>query len=430
MPLRASSIDELRPLTALCRTGQLFEVEAWVRQGKPIALAESVLSRSKHHHPLLVAMTSGFHSMVEVLLKAGAPSSDRGYSALSHAIDMGRPDLAKLLLKYGANADEVSMCSVIERGCRPEVVDMFLAAGKNLVDEEPIAWGLINCIRPTLGLLKRFVEKQPELMCQVDTALRYHAKKGNEKWVALTLWAGGNPLARGPDDLDQAYYDDEDPGMNAVELAAFYDRFEVLQQRKMLRAIEASATDAAGLRRVCWTSNARILELFLQRGHSPTRLPDKGTETIKSIVQGMESQVWLDRIHFGNYDRKLPGDTSGARDRMALLHMLVAHGARWLPEDKYAIGDVRKPLLRLVPAFSMEFAWLMKRYGAARRADVTALFATPTMRRHLSGQRTDLERIVNGIPQEIAAAPPPTQAVERPEQEISTAEATEGRPYT
>jgi len=413
----------------MCRAGHLFEVQAWVRQGKPIALAEGVLSRSKHHHPLLVAMNSGFHSMVEVLLDAGAPASDRGYSALSHAIEMGRPDLAQLLLKHGANATEVSMCTVIEHGCRPEVVDMFLAAGKNLIDEEPIAWGLINCIRPTLGLLKRFVAKQPELMRQVDTALRYHTKKGNEKWVALTLWAGGNPLARGPDDLDQDYYDDEYPGMNAVELAAFYDHFEVLQQRKMLRAIEASTTDTAVFLRVCRTGNARILELFFQRGHSPTRLPDKGTEAIENVVQGMESQLWLDRLHFGTYDRKLPADSSGARDRMALLHMLVAHGARWLPEDKYAIGDVRKPLLRLVPAFSMEFAWLMKRYGAARRADVSALFATPTMRRHLSGERTDLERIVNGIPQEIAATPR-TQAAERPAQEIPSPAAAEDNANT
>jgi ankyrin repeat protein len=214
MPPHASTVDELRPLTALCRTGQLFAVQEWVRQGKPIALAEGVLSRSKHHHPLFVSMSSGFHSMVEVLLKAGAPASCRGYSALRHAIEMDRTDLVQLLLLHGAKADEVSMCSVIESGCRPEVVDMLLAAGRNLIDDQPIAWGLIHCIRPTLGLLKRFVGKQPELMRQVDIALRYHAKEGNEKWVALTLWAGADPLSRGPYDLDQDYYDDEYPGMS------------------------------------------------------------------------------------------------------------------------------------------------------------------------------------------------------------------------
>jgi len=332
------------------------------------------------------------------VLKAGAPASCRGYSALRHAIEMDRTDLIQLLLLHGAKADEVSMCSVIESSCRPEVVDMLLGAGRNLIDDQPIAWGLIHCIRPTLGLLKRFVGKQPELMRQVDIALRYHAKEGNEKWVALTLWAGADPLSRGPYDLDQDYYTDEYPGMSAVEVAALYERFEVLQQKKMLLAIEASATDTEGFLTVCRTSNGRILELFLRRGHSPARLPDKGTKAIESVVAGMLSQTWIDRLRLGIYDRSLPGDTSSARDRMAMLHMLVAHGARWMPEDKQAIADVRKPLLRLVPAFSMEFAWLMKQYGAARRTDVRDLLSSPTMRRHLSGERTSLERIMDGIP--------------------------------
>jgi hypothetical protein len=115
----------------------------------------------------------------------------------------------------------------------------------------------------------------------------------------------------------------------------------------------------------------------------------------------MAMQLLLERVRSGSYDSKQPGDSSAARDRMALLHMLVAHGARWMPEDKKAIGDVRKRLLKLVPAFSMEFAWLMKRYGAARRTDVRDLLTSPTMRRHLSGVRTSLERILNGIPEEV-----------------------------
>jgi hypothetical protein len=314
---------------------------------------------------------------------------------------MGRTDLVRLLLQHAANADEVSMCSVIEHGCRPEVVDMLLAAGKNLIDEEPIAWGLINCVHPTLGLVKRFVAKQPDLMRQVDIALRYHAKNGNEKWVALTLWAGGDPLARGPDDLDQDFYSDEYPGMSAVEVAAFYDQFEVLQQKKMLRAIEACTADTEVLLTVCRTGSSRIFALFLQRGHSPALLPDRGSKAIENAVDGMAMQVMLERMRFGNYDSKQPRDSSGARDRMALLHMLIAHGARWMPENKHAIGHVRKPFLKLVPAFSMEFAWLMKQYGAARRADVRDLLTTPTMRRHLSGERVSLQRVLDGIPEEV-----------------------------
>ena len=383
--------------------GQLFEVQEWIRQGKPIALAEDVVSRSKHHHPLLVALSSGFHSMVELLLQAGAPTSHRGNSALAFAIEMGRPDLVKLLLKHGADASKVPMWSVIDRGCRLDVIDMLLAAGKNLVDDRPIAWGLIHCIRPTLGLLKRHVAKQPELMRQADFALRYHAKQGNQKWVALTLWAGADPLARGPDDLERDEVDGY-LGMNAVELAALYGQFEVLQQKPMLHAIEACLADTEVFLSVCRTGNSRALELFLQRGHSPARLPDRGTKAIESVVSAMALQPLFDRARYGGYDNKLPADSSGARDRMALLHMLVANGARWMPEDKQATGHVRRSLLKLVPAFAMEFAWLMKQYGAARRADVHELMGAPSMRRHLSGERTSLERILEGIPEDVAAS--------------------------
>ncbi len=167
---------------------------------------------------------------------------------------------------------------------------------------------------------------------------------------------------------------------------------------------------------VCSTGKSRILELFLQRGHSPARLPDRGTKAIESVVSGMAMQLLFERVRYGGYDSKLPGDCSGARDRMALLHMLVANGARWIPEDKQAIGGVRRSLLRLVPAFAMEFAWLMKQYGAARRADVRDLLGAPSMRRHLAGERTSLERILAGIPEEIA--PSNTAPVEtRPTQE-------------
>jgi len=397
----ASSVDELRPLTELCRMGQLFEVQEWIRQGKPIALAEGVVSRSKHRHPLLVALSSGFHSMVELLLQAGSPTSHRGNSALAFAIEMGRPDLAKLLLKHGADASQVPMWSVIDRGCRLDVIDMLLAAGKNLVDDRPIAWGLIHCIRPTLGLLKRHVAEHPELMRQVDLALRYHAKQGNQKWVALTLWAGADPLARGPDDLDREE-DGDYPGKNAVELAAFYDQFEVLQQKPMLRAIEACVADTEVFLSVCSTGNSRVLDLFLKRGHSPARLPDRGTQAIENVVSAMAMQPLFDRIRYGGYDNKEPADTSGARDRMALLHMLVANGARWMPEDKQAIGHIRRSLLKLVPAFAMEFAWLMKQYGAARQADVRDLLGAPSMRRHLAGERTSLDRILAGIPEEVS----------------------------
>jgi len=134
--------------------------------------------------------------MVDLLLQAGAPTSHRGNSALGFAIEMGRPDLPKLLLKHGAEASLVPMWSVIDRGCRLDVIDMLLAAGKNLVDDRPIAWGLIHCIRPVLGLPKRHVAEQPELLRQADFALRTAYSESSGKVWSYRLALRLNKLGR------------------------------------------------------------------------------------------------------------------------------------------------------------------------------------------------------------------------------------------
>jgi hypothetical protein len=35
---RAQTQEEIKPLLELCRTGKLFEVQEWVRTGKPVNL--------------------------------------------------------------------------------------------------------------------------------------------------------------------------------------------------------------------------------------------------------------------------------------------------------------------------------------------------------------------------------------------------------
>jgi hypothetical protein len=363
---------------------------------------------------------------VEVLLEAGAPTCDRSYAALQHAVELRRPDLAALLLRHGASASDVSLCDVIGNGCDTSLIDVLLAAGANLVDEEPIAWGLINCIWPTLKLVKQHVTAAPTLALQVNTALRHHAHEGNAKWVSLTLWAGGDPLARGPYDLGQDWYDEAHPGENAVELAASRGHVEVLQQSKMRTAIRSSAGAGDGLlTEACRSSNCEVIDAVIRAGHSPRTMPDGGSACVERVVDGMVFDVMLDHARLGYYGSGRPNDSSGARSRMGVLHSLLAHGARWQPTSKDAIARVRKSLLKLAPAFSMEFAWLMKRFGAARRGDVRELLTTAAMRRHLSEQKADLTRLVDGIPEVLSTttqpSAPPTPTPIRPRTAVQAA---------
>ena len=90
----------------------------------------------------------------------------------------------------------------------------------------------------------------------------------------------------------------------------------------------------------------------------------------------------------------------GALERMKMLHMLVAHGAKWLPADKHTIADARRNLLKMAPAYALEFAWLMQTYRAARRKDMEELFRTPAIARLLARDRDRLSQIVAGVPEE------------------------------
>ena len=401
----ASSPEELVELVELCRAGKLFDVQKWVAQGKSVTPAGPAKGKGATRNPLRIAMEKGFHSMVQVLLEAGAPWRAGNYKALDDAVEMRRPDLATLLIQHGAQVADISMAYVLEMW-HPEMVELFLANGASLVRGNPVACALIYKMRPALGLLKRFAD-DPAVMKQGAAALRYHAGEGNTKWVSLLLWAGADPWARGPyrleqldeEDCDDGEADDEE-GLSAFEWAAFRGKIDVLGQRGMLKAMAANPSSAAKLiADACHASDCTVLSWLLKRGYRADALADRGSDAINSLLGSMSweypvvsSPTWLSSPSAGGLD------SSHARERMKMLHMLVAHGAQWLPVDKNTIGHARRNLLKMAPKYLLEFAWLMRRYRAARRADVEELMRTPSVARLLGPDRGKLNQIVAGIP--------------------------------
>jgi hypothetical protein len=276
------------------------------------------------------------------------------------------------------------------------MVELFLSHGADLVHDKPIAWALIHNVRPALGLLKRFAPTQPELMQQADLALRHHARRGSRRWVALMLWVGADPWARGPDEIDEAADEDADleDYPNAVEHLVSGGNIEVLKQKKALIMCEAGdPTKARLLEQACHAGDGQVLSLLIECGHSPRNLADLGTSAITRLLHAIGWEF--------TYHHAVPwsaGDTERAKERMRMLHILVANGGMWLPDDKRLIADLRKSMLKLRPPYILEFAWLMQRYGAARRRDVAELLRTPAMRRLLSDRLGRLNALVDGIP--------------------------------
>jgi len=90
---------ELKELIQLIRHGRLYDVQGWIRDGKPIRLpAEGHFILT----PMQAAIRTGFHSMVDVMLEA--LSKEENMDDLLHeAVRMNRLDLIQLVHRYGAN---------------------------------------------------------------------------------------------------------------------------------------------------------------------------------------------------------------------------------------------------------------------------------------------------------------------------------------
>src|SRR3954471_2936085 len=102
MARRQALPDDLKQLCALCRAGKLFAVQEWIGAGRRYRLPEGHFTTS----PLRISIQSKFHSLVEVLLKAGVNQEEKN-DALLRAVWDRNLDIIQLLREYGAD-----ICSV------------------------------------------------------------------------------------------------------------------------------------------------------------------------------------------------------------------------------------------------------------------------------------------------------------------------------
>lgn len=406
--------DGLEPLRQMCREGRLFDVQQWLRQGHPLALKVLPPRRNRRNGPLCIALDKGFHSLVQVLLEAGTSIEEGDYHALYHAVELRRRDLVELLIGHGAKVQDISMQTVVATWDR-KLVDMFIANGANLIDDKPIAWGLVNKIRITLGVFKQYARQYPELKEQVDIALRHHAGEGNAKWVALCLWAGADPWSRGPDeapDWDASvydrHYDDEDEDYEptyrtAVELAVMRGNREVLEQKKFLTAPDPKRPASMQVfDHIWWLRDSGAVKLLLEHGHNPSLYKDRCSNLITHLL------CTLDRDIFESRDRQVRRDidTYRAEQQLEMIQLLVAEGALWQPKDNDEIKLVRQTLIQMAPKYTYEFVQVVHDYQAARRRDLEELVRTQTMVQILKRRSRQIPALIAGLPEELGGNAP------------------------
>jgi len=374
---RTETYEEIKPLIDLCKAGKLFEVQEWIVSGKPVNGPQSV-SGYRRKGPLEVAINLGFHSLVQILLEGGADIKEPRYNPLQHALWNKRLDLIELLVVYGADYHSVDMEEVFDTW-QPDIMRWFIEHGADVETGNPLAQALCNRIRTSLGIFRSYKDRFSSFQEQANIALRYHCREGNLKWVSLTLWAGADPYAKGPD----SWHEDPDPenDQNALELAAGYENFDVFNLKKI--RLDPANSDLTGiLLEACRTKNSNFLEKLLKKGFNPGEYENNGTPLIKALLTSMSWYFDSKRWDIWSTDRtsKRDMDNEESREKIKMIHMLVKYGAKWFPKDRSEIGEARRSLLKMKPDYTVEFIWIMSKYNASKREDIEELIRTASIR--------------------------------------------------
>ena len=90
MARRPDLSEDVQQLVSLIRSGKLFALQDWIKAGKRIRSSEICDDRA---HILCLAAKTGFHSILEELLKAGGWGLDELTELLAQFHDRCSPDL-------------------------------------------------------------------------------------------------------------------------------------------------------------------------------------------------------------------------------------------------------------------------------------------------------------------------------------------------
>src|SRR5437660_522536 len=131
--------DDLKELCALCRSGKLFAVQKWIREGRSCRMPPGSFSTS----PIRVSIERRFHSLVEVLLQENVVDQEQKNDALLRAVDGRNLDLIELLVQYGADSRVVDWKTVLWSR-HPGILRFFIAHGLDFETDYAIARAFQN----------------------------------------------------------------------------------------------------------------------------------------------------------------------------------------------------------------------------------------------------------------------------------------------
>lgn len=361
---KTTTLGDLAELHELCRAGRLYEVEEWIRSGRPLQLdAHSGPGRRKFVSALELALESGNHSLALLLLSNGIDPNIAPASPLDIALRVRRWDLVDLLLEWGADPHRVDLSEVFG-SYRLDLYQRFWDLGVNLTEGHALAEFLIEHqgAKPAFGFAKRH-RTDPRIQRELNVALAYHAGAGNEKGVALCLWAGADSHAPActlrfgrrcvhtiPAD-EREDKDDEEPLWSPIDEAVRAGDVAILKRLKPDPALD-DLDELYG-----WARDRYVIDYLM--GIAPPIDPNRV----------LQHRLW--RIGWFDDDWRA----------MDTLKALFEAGLRWTNPSKEAAAGMRHILLHLGDAAFMEVVALLAQGDHCAPEILREIGRTPAMQK-------------------------------------------------
>jgi hypothetical protein len=358
--------DDLRELCGLCREGRLFAVQEWLKSGKRFQPPQG----NYRITPFSAAIETGFHSLIEIFLRAGIDQEEKD-RALDRVTSDRKPGLVELLHKYGADPLTVAAETIIGSG-HPVIIRWFVNHGMDLETGNPITYAFRWGRRGFLGIYLEVRDRVPSASRQAAMALRYHAGEGSLKWVSLLLWAGVDPRLEVPSVDSRDDSDDEDK-RSALSEAVLRGKVDVVEK---FRPDPSKDDCGALLRDAAIACNPELMEMVLRIGNAqiPISAANEALETALHML------CWrLDpSMAWGYYG------TGHAESVLKCIGLLGAYGARWNPSRGREMTSLRKVLAKIG---SYEAVRILSRIVEAKTIDqpVLAKFLSPPKMKEILG---------------------------------------------
>lgn len=300
-----------------------------VDAGRLFALQERVLGDARPKDEafsqfpdlLLQSVKSGFHSMVEVVLKLASWPTEDLMRALNWALHERRGDLAELILEAGAPIQEFDfeeLCGTMH----VPLMERFLESGGNPAKGNAFAKALSRFkARPLLRFYKEMRASYAILDDQAALALYQAVADESVRWTCLLIWAGADPFRKVPHSLDEKW-DEEGYMTTAAAEACWHDDDEFLKAMK-LKPTPDQAQDLC--LRAAFKPTVAKFEMLLKNlsAEDLNRGEARSCEFLEELIN-------YRRFDFGTPCRHSEEDSQ----RIQCIEYLLKRGAKWNPSDE------------------------------------------------------------------------------------------------